>query len=106
MKDGIYFVVFKSAQNDVGNGTVVVKGNTVNGGDFGFTYRGVIEGGELDLHVMQHNRQAQCVIPGVHEYKARFVIQEIAGGYQLEGSIPEIPNAHLAVHAKFIGDLV
>ncbi len=39
MKDGIYFVVFRSNQRDFGNGTVVVKNNAVNGGDFGFTYQ-------------------------------------------------------------------
>lgn len=33
MKDGIYFVVFRSNQRDFGNGTVVVKNNAVNGGD-------------------------------------------------------------------------
>ena len=30
MKDGIYFVVFRSNQRDFGNGTVVVKNNAVN----------------------------------------------------------------------------
>ena len=43
MRDGIYFVVFRSGQNDVGNGTVVVKDNKVNGGDFGFSYQGVVQ---------------------------------------------------------------
>ncbi|MBN3122841.1 GrlR family regulatory protein [Pectobacterium brasiliense] len=106
MKDGIYFVVFKSAQNDAGTGTVVVRNNTVNGGDFGFTYQGVIQANNLDLLVFQHDPQAQCVIPGLHEYRATFAIQQSASGYLLQGSIPGIPNANLEVHAKFIGDLV
>ncbi|MCL6744423.1 GrlR family regulatory protein [Kosakonia sp. R1.Fl] len=106
MKDGIYFVVFKSAQNDVGTGTVVVRNNTVNGGDFGFTYQGVIQANSLDLLVFQHDPQAQCVIPGLHEYRTTFAITQSASGYLLQGSILGIPNSNLEVHAKFIGDLV
>ncbi|MEL5786086.1 negative regulator GrlR [Escherichia coli] len=106
MKDGIYFVVFKSAQNEVGNGTVVVRGNTVNGGDFGFTYQGIIKNDKLDLLVFQHDPQVQCVIPGVKEYRTTLNIHEAPNGHLLEGSIAGVPNSQLTVHAKFIGDLV
>lgn len=68
MKDGIYFVVFRSGQNDVGNGTVVVKDNAVNGGDFGFTYQGREQDGRLNLHVSRHNQAAQNVIAGLNDY--------------------------------------
>ncbi|MCV5343099.1 negative regulator GrlR, partial [Escherichia coli] len=43
MKNGIYFVTFSSNNHDVGQGTVVVKDNAINGGDFGFTYQGHIQ---------------------------------------------------------------
>lgn len=106
MKDGIYFVVFKSGQNEVGNGTVVVKNDAVNGGDFGFTYRGNVDNGRLNLHVSQHDPRAQNVIPGLNEYSMDLDVREIAGGYNLHGNIAGVPNASLAVHAKFIGDLI
>ena len=106
MKDGIYYVVFRSAHNDVGNGTVVVRGNTINGGDFGFTYQGVVNGNEVDLMVSQHDPQAQCVIPGLHSYRTTLAIQQSGNGYQLNGSIEGVPNSQLLVIAKFIGDLV
>ena len=65
MKDGIYFVVFRSNQRDFGNGTVVVKNNAVNGGDFGFTYQGKIDGSQLILRVSQHDLNVTSVFPGV-----------------------------------------
>ncbi|EOG5419266.1 GrlR family regulatory protein [Cronobacter malonaticus] len=106
MKDGIYFVVFRSGQNDVGSGTVVVKDNAVNGGDFGFTYQGRIEGGELKLHVSRHNPSAQNVIAGLNDYVMGLSVRDIGDGYFLEGSIAGVPGANLAVQAKFIGNLV
>ncbi|ELY4662244.1 negative regulator GrlR [Cronobacter muytjensii] len=106
MRDGIYYVVFRSNQNDIGNGTVVVRDQSVNGGDFGFTYQGTVGGNTLALHVFQHDPAAQNVFHGVNEYTINLNIQESPNGYELEGAVSGMPNAHLVVHAKRIGDLV
>lgn len=106
MKDGIYFVVFRSGQNEAGNGTVVVRDNAVNGGDFGFTYQGRVQDGRLNLHVSRHNQAAQNVIPGLNDYVMEMSVRDIGDGYYLEGSIAGVPGANLAVQAKFIGNLV
>lgn len=106
MKDGIYFVVFSSNQNDVGNGTVVVKDGAVNGGDFGFTYQGKVRGDKLDLHVFQHNPNAQNVFHGVTEYTINLSVGETAQGYHLSGAVNGIPGSNLSVNAKKIGDLI
>ncbi|RAZ01318.1 negative regulator GrlR [Enterobacter cloacae] len=106
MKDGIYFVVFRSGQNDVGSGTVVVRDNAVNGGDFGFTYQGRIQDGRLNLHVSRHNQAAQNVIAGLNDYVMELTVRDIGDGYYLEGNIAGVPGASLAVQAKFIGNLV
>ncbi|HEJ7999422.1 TPA: negative regulator GrlR [Serratia liquefaciens] len=106
MKNGIYFIIFSSNNNDVGQGTVVVKDNDVNGGDFGFTYQGHIQGNKLDLQVSQHNPQAVNVIQGVKNYTMEMVIEDAPGGYVLSGAVKGMPQAQLKVAAKFIGDLV
>ncbi|MCM7840753.1 GrlR family regulatory protein [Enterobacter roggenkampii] len=106
MKNGIYFVVFRSGQNDVGSGTVVVKEGAVNGGDFGFTYQGRIQDGRLNLHVSRHNPSAQNVIAGPNDYVMDLSLRDIGDGYYLEGSIAGVPGANLAVQAKFIGGLI
>ncbi len=43
MNDGIYYVSFFSNNLDFGTGTIVVKDKKVNGGDYGFTYGGMLK---------------------------------------------------------------
>lgn len=105
MKDGIYFVEFISNNNAVGQGTVVVNGDTVNGGDFGFTYQGRVHGNRLDLNVFQHNPQAVNVL-GVNNYTMELSILDNPGGFVLDGAVKGTPHARLQVRAKFIGDLI
>ncbi len=105
MKDGIYYVEFSGQQGKVGSGTVVVTDNKINGGDFGFTYKGTVEGEKLDLHVSQHNRQAQNVL-GIANYTINLAIKAVPTGTHLTGAVAGHPQARLEVHAKFIGDLI
>ena len=106
MKNGIYYVVFSSNQQDFGNGTVVVKDGVVNGGDFGFTYQGKVEGSNLNLHVFQHDPNVTAVFQGVKKFNLALSVNEIAGGYHLNGSVVGMPAAQITIRAKFIGDLL
>ncbi|MFW0973706.1 GrlR family regulatory protein [Leclercia pneumoniae] len=106
MKNGIYYVVFSSNHQDFGNGTVVVKDGVVNGGDFGFTYQGKVEGSVLNLHVFQHDPNVTAVFQGVNNFNLALSVNEIAGGYLLTGSVVGMSSAQIAIRAKFIGDLL
>lgn len=106
MKDGIYYVVFRGNNQDIGSGTVVAKDGSVNGGDFGFTYRGKVEGQVLDLHVTQHDPRAVNVFQGINQYTINLTLAEVDGGYHLNGSVNGAPHYQLTVTAKHIGDLV
>lgn len=106
MKDGIYFVVFRSNQQDVGNGTVVVKNGSVNGGDYGFMYQGQIDGDQLNLHVTQHDPQADSVFAGIKNFGLTLSLAESGHGYSLNGSIVGMPTAKISINAKFIGDAI
>jgi len=105
MKDGIYYVVFRSNQADAGNGTVVVKDGVINGGDFGYVYQGKIEGGKVKLHVKQHDPKVPSVFPGVTSYSMSLSIEESPGGYVLSGAIDGYPQARLSVGAKYTSAL-
>jgi len=106
MKNGIYFVVFSSNQHDFGNGTVVVKDNVVNGGDYGFTYQGKVDGGTLGLHVFQHDPSATAVFQGVTDFNLSLSVQESGQGYVLTGSVVGMSSAQINISAKFIGSLL
>lgn len=64
MNNGIYFVNFKSNLADFGSGTVVVSNEVVNGGDYGFSYTGKVEGERLTLRVIQHDSSVVSVMGG------------------------------------------
>lgn len=60
MKDGIYHVKFASTMGAAGEGLVVIKGGSVNGGDAGYLYQGALDsdaGGQLrgQLQVQRWN---------------------------------------------------
>lgn len=48
MENGIYHVRFSSAQ-DSGEGLIVVKDGSINGGDFGYLYHGTIASDDANL---------------------------------------------------------
>lgn len=106
MKNGIYFVVFSSNQQDFGSGTVVVRDGVVNGGDFGFTYQGRQDGNKLTLHVFQHDPNVTAVFQGVNNFNLDLVVQDVGAGYQLVGSVVGMPSAQIAIRAKFIGEII
>ncbi|WP_436897706.1 GrlR family regulatory protein [Acinetobacter gyllenbergii] len=106
MNNGIYFVNFRSNIADFGSGTVVVNNEVVNGGDYGFAYKGRIEGDNLTLRVSQHDSNVVSVMGGMGDFDLFLKIQPTGYGYHLEGETPIAPNVRIMGEAKFIGDLL
>ncbi|MBE0148301.1 GrlR family regulatory protein [Serratia sp. PL7] len=106
MKNGIYYVVFQSNNQDFGTGTVVVKDNKVNGGDYGFTYKGMADGNKVTLHVSQHDRNVTSVFGGVSAFNLDLVVNESGNNYVLKGTVAGMPSSLIQIQAKFIGDII
>lgn len=106
MKDGIYFVQFKSNIQDFGTGTVVVQNKIINGGDFGFSYKGKIEGDKVNLDIQQHDSSVSSVMGQASQHDLNLKIQETSNGYNLVGGSDFAPGVKITVEAKFIGDLL
>lgn len=106
MKDGIYFVTFKSNIQDFGTGTVVVKDNTVNGGDFGYSYKGKFSGSSAKLTVEKHDKSVQSVFGNIDSFILELLAKDTVSGFLLEGGIPELAGTKIIIDAKFIGELV
>ncbi|WP_347254371.1 GrlR family regulatory protein [Leminorella grimontii] len=106
MKDGIYFVVFKSNNLAAGSGTVVVNGNAVNGGDFAYSYKGRANGNAVTLVVEKHNKTATSVFGDVNKFNLILTAAETPHGYLISGNMEGIPSAQIQIDAKFIGDLL
>lgn len=106
MKDGIYFVVFKSNIQDFGDGTVVVRDGVVNGGDYGFSYQGKINNNSLKLNAKQHDKDVVSVFGDITSYELVLDIKPTDNGYDLVGKTDLVPGVVIQVEAKFIGDLL
>lgn len=104
MKDGIYFVEFKSNIQDFGVGTVMVKDGVVNGGDYGFTYRGKLENNLLKLNAKQHDKDVVSVFGNISDYELVLEVKPTNAGYDLVGKTELVPGVVIQVQAKFIGD--
>ncbi|OIV46834.1 negative regulator GrlR [Sodalis sp. TME1] len=106
MKNGIYFVTFQSNQQDFGNGTAIVQDSKVNGGDFGFVYKGQVNGNSLKLHVSQHDKSVTSVFGANTTFYLDLVIDETENGYLLQGSMNGASDNQIQIQAKYIGDLI
>ncbi|MFC0226918.1 GrlR family regulatory protein [Serratia aquatilis] len=106
MNDGIYYVSFFSNNQDFGTGTIVVKDKKVNGGDYGFTYRGHVKGSVLTLHILQHDRGVSSFYAGMTSFHLILDIKKLGNDYVLQGGVEGMPSTGIKIQAKFIGDMV
>lgn len=105
MKDGIYFVVFKSNSQDFGTGTVVVRDGTVNGGDFGYSYKGKIQNDSITLSIEKHNPQVTSVFGDINRFQLELNVGATHHGYMLKGGVNGLVGTEIVIDAKCIGDL-
>lgn len=106
MKDGIYFVKFKSSIQDFGEGAVVVNKGIINGADFGFTYKGRTSNNKAIIEIFQHDLEVESVFGDIKSFQIELVISDVSGGYLLKGGIKDTPNIEIIVEAKYVGDLL
>jgi type III secretion system (T3SS) negative regulator GrlR len=94
MIDGIYHVTFSSNSNDFGEGIVVIRGDSINGGDHGYLYSGTkrIQGGQISssLTIKQWNPSVQSIFGPNKEF-----VLELIGDVSSDNSF--------AVHGHVVG---
>ena len=106
MKDGIYYVTFRSNMQDFGNGTVTVRNDIVNGGDFAYLYRGKVNNNQVLLTVERHNRSATSVFGDIDKFNLILNISESGNNYELSGHIEGMQQMQISISAKFIGEVI
>jgi len=102
MQDGIYHVTFSSNVNDLGEGIVVFKGNSVNGGDYGYLYTGTKTDDSprfsSRLTIKQWNPAAQSVFGPRKEFVLNLSGVSSGSGFEAQGSVEG--QSHLTVIAR------
>ncbi|MDJ0035178.1 negative regulator GrlR [Pantoea allii] len=107
MKDGLYVANFQSNNKGLGSGTVLVRNDAINGGDYAYYYQGRVLGAELRLRVKQYNRNALSIFGPLNDFHLILSINEHeSNGYFLEGYVEEHPSFHLQVIAKKVSEII
>jgi hypothetical protein len=111
MKPGIYHVKFSPVAGTVfGEGLVIFREGTVNGGDPGYLYQGSykITGDKLaaKLHVKRWNPAWASVFGNLVEYDLDLTGQMPADGslFYAEGAVRQHPQLKLTVNGRRLAD--
>jgi len=107
MQDGIYHVRFSSSVGSSGEGLIVVKQGTVNGGDAGYLYIGqlVISGETLSgqLNVKRWNSGHVSVFGPLDNFDLQCSGKENSGGaFTVTGGIPSQPGLSITIAGRFL----
>lgn len=105
MASGIFSVNFKSSTGDNGEGLLVVKDGTVNGGDPHYIYQGKVpnESGSFDSEfTVKKWREGNTNITGIDNYTllARGNIDYEAGTVELNGSVAGAEQIKVSLRGK------
>ncbi|HDS1132012.1 GrlR family regulatory protein [Stenotrophomonas maltophilia] len=106
MKDGIYHVNFSSNMQSMGDGVAVFKGQSVNGGDAGYTYSGHLDGNDhgfaSTLSIKRWNDFSESVFGALDEFRLQFTGKFDDFGFDAEGYIVGQPQARITVRGRFL----
>ncbi|ENA0198869.1 nucleoside transporter [Salmonella enterica] len=107
MKDGVYYVIFKSSAGAFGEGVLVVQQGCVNGGDVGFVYQGRLMRPEMTLHIKRHHEDIPSVLGMESDYELVMRYEkEREGEYRLQGYAKDSPVLTIEGHAGFLAPLL
>jgi len=111
MKPGIYHVTFApSLQQDQADGLVVVKGDTINGGDPGYIYRGSfkISGTKIaaTLNIKRWNQYAVSIFGNIAAFDLEIEgqVSPDLSSFSGQGFVLQNPQMRLTFNARRIDD--
>lgn len=109
MANGIFHVNFKASTGDHGDGLVVVKDGSVNGGDANFLYQGKVPtaSGPFEAKFKVSKWKAgNTNVVGIDNYtlNAKGQVDYEGGTLELSGSVKGAPQLSIKISGKKISD--
>lgn len=100
MKDGIYQLIFNTNVNLNGqlNGIVVVKNDTINGGDYVCYYKGLVSGNKASVRSVPHNKNDTTAFNGHSPLDLDLLIEDHGSHYLFKGQVKE--NSSQVIHGQ------
>jgi hypothetical protein len=108
IREGIYSVEFVASGRKAGQGIVVLKGSTVNGGDVGFVYTGRVFGTPealtADLKIKRWNAGYQSVLGNLTEFRLALSGKGNTNlnTFSIVGAIPGEPGRKLSIVGRLL----
>ncbi len=106
MQDGIYHVRFSSSVGGSGEGLVVIKQATVNGGDVGYLYVGQLtaDGETLSgrLNIKRWNPGQNSVFGPLDNFELRLSGTRTGNSFNVSGGIPSKPGLTITIAGRFL----
>ena len=106
MQNGIYHVNFSSSLSSAGTGIVVIKDGSVNGGDDGYLYTGLLlaDGSQVSgkLQIKRWNASATSVFGPLDIFDLNLVgsSDDQMGTFTVSGGIAGQPGATIKIHGR------
>lgn len=110
MIDGIYHVRFSSSTQDFGEGLVVIKNGSVNGGDHGYLYQGNVRSDDNrisgKLLVKRWNSSATSVFGNIAQYELELSgSQSPDRAFSVGGNVAGQQALKINIAGRFIAEL-
>lgn len=106
MKDGIYHVRFAAAGGQAGEGLVVIKGESINGGDAGYLYRGqVTRNGDLvaaQIHVNRWNPSEMSVFGAIDSFGLTMTGRSTDASFEATGVAASLGDRSISMSGRFL----
>jgi hypothetical protein len=104
MKDGMYFLEFRSSLGVEGVGLAVLVGQSLNGGDDGYVYQGSLQGDAATIsskvHISRYNPSAVSIFGPLENFDLELSGTWHPNGqhFSLTGTIPGQPHLPISVN--------
>ncbi len=109
MIPGIYLIGFSAYGNRIGEGLVVIKDGSVNGGDPSYLYRGHFDSYGEDvkgnIEVRHYRGPLNSVLGPLKQFNLILSGKVSGDNFQVSGNIPNMPNATINITGTKIADL-
>ena len=110
MKNGIYHVTFSSSVGGKGEGLVVVKDGSINGGDAGYLYVGKINNSRETLsgvlNIKQWNQGHVSVFGTINAFELQISGNTSQGDFfMMSGKVPSQPGLTIQINGRFISEV-
>ena len=106
---GTYLVSFQANNNQFGEGLVVIRNGSVNGGDQTYLYQGRFDyyGDDIKalIEVRHYRGPLNSVMGALKQYTLSLSGKKSGGNFEVSGGMPNVPNIQIKIIGTKVAEL-